>query len=700
LVLRGRIDRAPAQVFLLGLGAAALATPMLITHVPALPGNHGGRTAAADLSRLNVGTPRLDRFGDPLPPRAIMRLGTTQRRHTRRVAGLDFTPDGKTVLTAQDDGLVRFWNPENGRQVRSIDMMASATSRDKSLRDFAVSPDGKLMAAAGFALDPVRRRIMHRVWIWDLNNDQARRAIDVPAVDLFCMAFAPDGAAIATGGFAGQVQLWDVASGACLKTLKLGNSSVHSLSFARDGKVVAVCEPGQGARLYDLDRDRETFLADSQCTMIAPVFSADGRWMAINSRGGEATLWDRTTGQRHLTAQGVAVAFAPDCRTLATSVPDGRTLQLIDTGNGSELWKIEAGDGQTTPGVAFSPDGKTIITASGGTLRFFESGSGRERFASSEAHVGGINAVQYLPNGRALLTAGADGTVRQWDAVTARQLRVYEHDGRVQAISVSRDGASFATAAIGPQASVSVWEPATGVRRQQWPGAEVGDGAQALAFSSDGRSLLVFDDDHGLRVLDIATGEEREAEQPSFSLELGGTGNTGIGRGVFAPGNQFLAITTPTTASVVDLATGEERWTAPCLALAFSVDGESLVVASPGKPEMSQLADGSYRTMGPVADAIERVDLGSEQRTRIEIPRESVTALAVSPDGKAVAVAGGWISPTVRLYRTSDGREIQSFPAPARISQAGALAFSLDGRRLAAGLDDTTVVIWDVRDVQ
>ena len=81
------------------------------------------------------------------------------------------------------------------------------------LRDFALSPDGQLMAAAGFAFDPARRRVVHRVWIRDLKQDRPRREIEVPTLDLYCLAFSPDGATLATGGFAGGVQLWDVATG-------------------------------------------------------------------------------------------------------------------------------------------------------------------------------------------------------------------------------------------------------------------------------------------------------------------------------------------------------------------------------------------------------------------------------------------------------------------------------------------------------
>ena len=64
-------------------------------------------------------------------------------------------------------------------------MMEDATAADKALRGFALSPDGRLMAAAGFAFDSAGRRIIHRVWIRDVKAIGQCAAIEVPAVDLY-----------------------------------------------------------------------------------------------------------------------------------------------------------------------------------------------------------------------------------------------------------------------------------------------------------------------------------------------------------------------------------------------------------------------------------------------------------------------------------------------------------------------------------
>ncbi len=304
VMLMGRFARGAAQVFFIALGAAALAAPLTIPGELARLRKLGGRDMGdrgrvAGQPREDLPAIRVDRSGDPLPPHALLRLGTTRRRHPTGLAGLEFTPDGTAAITAQDNGIVHFWDAGSGREMRTLDMMEGATAEDKVLRAFALSHDGGLMAAVGFAFDSSRQRVIHRVWIRDGQQDRPVREIEVPAVDLYSLAFSPDGGTVATGGFAGMVDLWDVTSGDRLARRKLGNAPVTSIAFTPDGKVLAVNEERIGTRLWDLARDRETFLANPVAGTTAPVFAPDRRLMAINSLDGEFALWDQVTGQKH-----------------------------------------------------------------------------------------------------------------------------------------------------------------------------------------------------------------------------------------------------------------------------------------------------------------------------------------------------------------------------------------------------------------
>ena len=257
-------------------------------------------------------------------------------------------------------------------------------------------------------------------------------------------------------------------------------------------------------------------------------------------------------------------------------------------------------------------------------LRFFESSSGRERLGNREAHEGGVSIVRYSPDGRLVITAGDDGTVRAWDAASGRQHRVIQEEGRVQVLAVSQDGKSLATGVQVPVEGVSIWDLETGRKRQDWPEHGAVVGALALAFSPDGEALLAFDRDQVLRVFEIATGRQRDAEQPQFSLGDDGGLGSGITRGAFSPGNQFVAVSTDRTADVADVSTGEVRFSTPSVAMAFTADDRSAAIATPGKPEMTRLADASYRAFGQIVDGIDLVDLATLKRKRSEIRCDSV----------------------------------------------------------------------------
>ena len=105
-MLLGKIARTAVYVLLFGLGAVAVAMPILLPGDPRLPRNRDGgavviRGPAPSPPKAAAGDRRLDRYGDLLPP-GVDRLGTIQRRHTKGVVEIDFTHDGSAAVSVQE----------------------------------------------------------------------------------------------------------------------------------------------------------------------------------------------------------------------------------------------------------------------------------------------------------------------------------------------------------------------------------------------------------------------------------------------------------------------------------------------------------------------------------------------------------------------------------------------------------------------
>src|SRR5262245_1411425 len=98
--------------------------------------------AVLPLVHRSAPPPRADVYGDPLPPGTIARIGSVRLRHLR-LGDFVCLPDGKQVVTAGGDRILRFWDLLSGRQVREVALQGNVVSTTQ----VTLSPDGKTLAA-------------------------------------------------------------------------------------------------------------------------------------------------------------------------------------------------------------------------------------------------------------------------------------------------------------------------------------------------------------------------------------------------------------------------------------------------------------------------------------------------------------------------------------------------------------------------
>jgi WD40 repeat protein len=371
-----------------------------------------------------------------------------------------------------------------------------------------------------------------------------------------------------------------------------------------------------------------------------------------------------------------SVAFSPDGRTLVSASGDG-TFRLWDVHSHRQLGQPLRGHTDYVTGVAFSPDGRTLASASAasadrpGTVRLWDARSHRQLGQPLRGHTDSVESVAFSPDGRTLASASYDGTVRLWDTRSHRQLGqpLRGHTDYVNGVAFSPDGRTLASASS--DGTLRLWD----TRSHRQLGQPLrGNTAyvSSVAFSRDGRMLASGGGDGTLRLWDTNS----HAQLGSFGV---GVSLYGV---AFSPDRRTLAsasydgtvrlwdIESPTPLSQPLRGHTNFVWS-----VAFSPDGRTLASAS------------SDRTVR-LWDVHSRTQLGRPLRGHTG----PVYAVAFSPDGQTLASVSG--DRTVRLWDVHSHTQLGR-PLRGHTGSVESVAFSPDGRDVASGSIDHTVRLWD-----
>jgi WD40 repeat protein len=585
------------------------------------------------------------------------------------------------------------------------------------------------------------------------------------------IAYSPDGKLLAAGGADNQIRLFDAATGRETRRLaghqartfspvqdkkgafdllvgSVGKGHVTTVAFAPDGKTLASGAWDETIRLWDVDSGKELRRLDGHADgMVATVtFSTDSKTLA--SRGGNdgtVRLWEVATGKLLSVISKVqrvnpwrfnrdaALAFAPDGKTLA--VGDAKVIQFLDVATGKVRATWDAHPGCTC--LAYSADGKLL--ASGGvdgndkhSLRIWDVESGKElrrcalvkdeppisiAFSPDGRSLAAVveedqmtvfdvdtgkparrlpqywpSRLAYSPDGKTLAVAGG-ATIRLWDPGTGKErgLEFEGHEAGVSSLALAADGKLI----VSGGENVRLWDPATGKLVRTIPAA-----GAAIALAPDGNTLATAGRDRLVHLWDVGTGKE--------TRQL--TGHKHQLKGVaFSPdGNVLASADAQATVRLWDVAAGKElqvidmKSLAETLSFAFSPDGKALACA--GAWDDSSFLPGNFNIQGVEVTTKKGYLVllwdpatGKEIR-RFEGLRDKVRSVAFSPDGKKLAAAAR--DGQVCLWDAATGNEllfIMAHPDTTDAAFAGApcVAFSPDGKHVASAGSDRTVRLWD-----
>jgi eukaryotic-like serine/threonine-protein kinase len=328
--------------------------------------------------------------------------------------------------------------------------------------------------------------------------------------------------------------------------------------------------------------------------------------------------------------------------------------------------------------VAFSPDGRTAVTASpDGTARLWDAFTGEPRGAPLR-HGGGVMQAAFSPDSRHLITASLDRTARLWEVADGRPRGApLRHRGPVRSVAFSPDGRTVLTGSN--DGAAQIWEVAS--QRPLGPPLRHKDWVQQVVFRPDGNvAITAGQADKTVRLWDLRTGRvvgepmqyypgRRDNRAPRW-FACSANGELILTTGLWISGQQACA-------QVWDATNGRPLGPPLChdrdiRAVALSRDGNVAMTGSGDRTARLWDARTGKSRCGPL--------------------RHEGQVLAVALNAEGTLALTGSEDRTARVWKVSSGEPVgDPLHHPGKVL---AVAFRPDGRAVLTGCDDGVARLW------
>ena len=610
---------------------------------------------------------------------------TTLRGHTGAITSVAYSPDGRLIVSASEDGTIKIWDVSTGRETLTL------RGHSSHVVNATFSPDGSRILSGGPG-------DVGQIKVWDASTGQLLFAIRESRTDVTDVTYSPDGRRVASCGVnddkSTRITVWDVTTGKRILRLKGfpdKSDMVTDVAFSPDGRQIAgscwdtiiVWDALSGRKIRTL-KDRRAEIASI-------AFSPDGQ--SIVAAGAEnlslrdngpvrIRMWDVVTGKETRTLKGHSggmstVVFAPDGdRVISCGAEDG-LVKVWDATTGQEIGTLKGHAGSVC-GAAVSPDGQRIVSGSKDrTIKIWEVSPGSETLMELRRQV---RNLALSPDGRRVLSGDA-----VWDTSDGKRIcKLAGAMGDVYNAAFSPDSRRIATGGrwkVEPfkAGEVKLWDASSGQQILALTGP-IGL-VFGVAFSPNGRRIVSGGREYGpnskpgeIVVWDALTGENIN-ELKGHTKEVNSV--------VFTPsGQRIVSGSRDKTVRVWDAVSGKEIFK-------LSGHGEGVTCVDVG-PKGRRIVSGSRDKAIKVWDAV-----SGEEMFTLRGHTAAVTSVGFSPDGMRI-VSCAW-DKTIKIWHAVRGEEVLTIYG--HTDKVIKVSFSADGRSIFSGSWDGTVKVWNASSI-
>ena len=605
--------------------------------------------------------------------------------HTAAITAVAFSTNGAQVFSAATDNSLKQWTTADGTDVRDL---AGHTAAIRSLHLV-----GNTLVSA--SADKTVR-------LWNPANGALLRSLPHTVAPTVAIV-SPDGKLIATGGDGNAVKLFNAANGALVATLTGHAAPATSLAFHADSTRLISCAT-DGVRSWSATGEPlERFPAEA---IRAVAWSAQTTVLGADTKNGLHTITptfvNAFTGH---TGPVTGLAFSPDGSTLFSG-GDDKTVRRWTTADGKQVGSY-TGPSAAVTSLSLSGDGKSLVAGSVDknvyTWPVAAATATPVPAASTFVHPGPVRSVSAGPDGTRIASGGDDHAITVWSTADGNVLeRLLHHTLPVLDVALAADnqtllsGSADKTAVVSSVAAIRVLAAAEA--------AIVGlslsaDGTTAATASADKR-IVVWNTADGKLLHESTTGAAAPtavALHPDKSQLAIALADMKLNLLPLTAQGLGTAVTVTLPAAATDLAYHAEsgKLGVTC------ADKQLRVFASSTGTLLEQIAmtdvasNVAFSTTGDtvvasIANTAVRQPLALEQL--ISAHEGPVQCVTFHADGTTV-ISGGK-DKTVRMFQLTDGSQTRSFAGAA--DAITTLSLSANGKLLAAGVADKSLLTWDL----